>query len=206
MAKRKIKEVKKKTGTETQKYMIYIVSAIMLFSGLIWMTERVEQGGPNSSILENTSNVVKYNVVPVGNGSSVVRVGTATNEIAAIPKRPEFVRAEGLTSVLNESFDGVDRLSVELSNAYILFRFQAYNASSAFASVSSELKSYVGDVRVYRVYDGLISGGSISLLADYDLNEGDFVRAIILERQDNFKAVAIQTEKVFSESGNATGV
>jgi hypothetical protein len=177
----------------SQKFMIYFIGLIMLLSAFYWITERPPQGEASTQADDvNVSGLVKYAVAPAGNGSAVVRVERPLNEIVAVPKRLELMRAEVVSDVLNASFSGVSKTTVELSNAYILFRFQVDDVPSVIDNVSSEIRSFVGDVRVYRAYDALIGGGRIYLLAEDGLSRGDFVRAIILERQDNFQVIGLQ--------------
>ena len=182
----------KSKSKKNQKYMIYLVAAIMLFSGFFWMTRTVDPRDAGDSISENPQNVVNYNVMPAINGSAIVRVGTQVNELVAIPKRPETIRQEQIFDVLNASFDGVSQTSAELSNAYVLFRFSAYDLERAQVNLSSALASFIGDVKLYGVYDGLVGTGRIQLIADLSLEPGGAVRAIIFERKDTFQTIGLQ--------------
>lgn len=189
---------KTKSVKTVTKYMIILAAATMLFSSFFWMTGTVEPQGDGGSLPQNVSNLVTYNVVPVVNESRIVTVGSPVNEIVAIPKRPDSVRQENLLDMLNASFEGVSHTTVELSNSYILFRFQADDFETALSNLSSHLTSFVGEVKFYGVYDGLVGSGRIQLIADLGLNQGDAVRAIVLERQDIFQTIGLQQSRVYS--------
>jgi len=183
-------------NSKGQKFMIFVVALIMLLSAFYWINERPNQQAEPESGNLNVSNVIQYTVVPTVNGSAIVRVESPLNEIVAVPKRPELVRAEVITEVLNVSFPGVSNVTVELSNAYVLFKFEVGDASQVFGNISSQIRSYVGDVKVYRAYSALIGGGRIYLLAEQGLLKGDFVRAILLERQDTYQTIGLQQNRV----------
>ncbi|MFH1835363.1 MAG: hypothetical protein ABH851_04140 [Methanobacteriota archaeon] len=199
MAKKNRKNKAVKDGKKNQKFMIYLVSAIMLLSAFFWMTRSVEVQPPAPLLSENNSNMIQYQVVPVGNASAIMEVERPLMEVAAIPLRPEYVRAEGVLEVLNTSFEGISETMVELSNAYMLFRFLADDVPTAFDSVRQGLGSIVGEVNVYRAYECAVGGGEIYLLSPDELVPGDKVRGILLERQDNFQTIGIQTERVVTE-------
>lgn len=205
MAKKKRAGAGRKTKNKSQVYMIYVVAAIMLFSAFFMGLDR-EVASPDAGAGQQNLNVIQYTVSPTINGSAIIRIGRPLNELVAMPTRPELVTNENLINLLNASIDGVYQTSAELTNSYIFFKFEAENATAALGDVSAAARYELREVKIYRAYEGLISGGSIYLVADPGLSSSDMVRAILLERQDTFETVGIQSERVIVGQTNSSQI
>ena len=178
-------------GKKNQKYMIYLVSGIMLFSGFFMATRTLDDNQSDTSDVSDDPRLITYSLRPIGNITGLVRVGAPQSEVALVPKNPEILNIDSISAVLNQTFNGTDNPRAEISNAMILFRFGVLPDVFNSEEFIGLIRPFIGDLTMYRVYDGFVGSGKLSLLASEGLPEGGYVRAILLERQDTFETMGL---------------
>ncbi|GEM_PF-3146965 len=145
------KPAKEKKKTNMQ-LMILLVSAVMLLSGFYMFTERSSEPGGSVELPEFET----YEVSPLGNGSVMVVLTEKTNVLAALPKLG--VDYETINNILNETIDGVDRISVESTPSFIAFRVST-NSENGTAGAKEIMDKTMKAYTLFRVYKAKLPSG-----------------------------------------------
>ncbi len=164
---------------------VYVISLLMLLSAFSYFT-----GQPPTQSTEQVdlSGVSQVQVRSVGNVSVLAHVAAPTDEYLAIPGADGLSRLnqDVLLGFVSANFSGVDDVAVELSDAYVMFRFTAaadFNLSAFDAAVGRRLRDY----RIYRGYRAAITPqlpgvSEVRLIGEPGLAKGDAVSVMLLER------------------------
>ena len=107
-----------------QRYMIYLVSGIMIFSGL-YIGLNNTNTAPAAPRTDYSSRIRQYQVYPIGNRSVPVRIDNESTDLILMFKQAGTLSADTVESILSEDTGGVNSSTFEVSGAFNFFRFHS---------------------------------------------------------------------------------
>jgi len=169
---------KQDRAKRNRRLMIYLISAIMLFSG-IYIGVNDSQPKPKEKASDYSSRILEYKAYPIGNASSPVRIEGDASDLILMFTQPGYLDQSSVQYILEENITGVGRSTFEVSGSYSFFRFVVDDSAEAEKGVKGILRTRA--YAIYRVYGGTSAAGKVSVIG-YGLKRGDYVKALLFQR------------------------
>jgi hypothetical protein len=160
------------------KYMIYLVGAIMVLSGLYVGLGREMPSAPKDDPTASW-NIVTYDSMQVGASSAVTKIVGLTNQLKLRPKNMNLLQQSDITDIFESNITGVTAIVLETGAGENMFHFDTDGSN-----VSGEIRQRIrlrGDYILYQVYKGSTPYGTIDVVGE-NLKIGDYVRVFTLQR------------------------
>jgi hypothetical protein len=176
-----------KKGGNSKKWMILIVAAIMMFSGLWYVgIANAPNSSSNAAGSLNSSRIIQYNVNTIGD-NLVVNISEARPELVVLAGEHARLSADSVTELMNLSIAGVYGSDGEISDAFVFFRFYTVNPAKAAEELKPELDRILVDYSLYRGYIGVQPGDASMSLQAYllgpeNISIGSLVKTLLMEK------------------------
>jgi hypothetical protein len=167
-----------KFGKNTNKYLIILVGAIMVFSGLYSGVNR-EIPSPTSADNPGNWTSVNYDSASLYASGVLAQVEGASNTYKMIPKSAGLLQSGNLDIVFESNVTGVQGITLENAPGYVMFSIETDGRN-----VTAEIRKRIrlpGDYNLYRVYNCRTQYGLMEVVGD-NFEKGDYVKVLVLGR------------------------
>ncbi|MFH0861062.1 MAG: hypothetical protein V1921_07660 [Candidatus Altiarchaeota archaeon] len=188
----------KKTGKENRG-MIYLIIVVMLFSAFFVFTNTTDYEQPEEAEL----NLDQYSVVVAGNETILAVITGKTDEYVLMPARSDFLQRENLLNIQESAIDGVSEVRIELSDAYLMVKFEVNNLTAALPAIERLARSELGKYTLHRAYVGKVGKDSVYVVGETGLEIGDNLAIILFQKVvDNIpeELIGLETAKLSAGS------
>jgi len=201
MAKKTKKEVQTERKQKFMVFMMFLVAATMLFSGVYYINIGGRgTPGEEEDVTAKLALIEQYTLEPLGNASVLVEVTNISSDLIAIPNT-QCLYLDNIIEIRNSSIDGVGSISCEVANlvsdprysiicgSYIMFKFRIEgNYSDVTGGIRNKLEGALNEYSLRKGYLGklpanILGSGEIYVVGGEKTEKGDYVRIFIFSKE-----------------------
>ncbi|MFH1403317.1 MAG: hypothetical protein ABIH11_03505 [Candidatus Altiarchaeota archaeon] len=175
----------KKAGRKKSKntrIWILAIGGIMILSALSFFSYSNQPANPTGGTGIEAP-ILRYSVVPVGAGEEVASITGLVNQIVLLPNNQADVTTDLVEQVSAMNSTDITDTMVELTNEYILMRFDVNDRKNAEKEIRGSV-NMAGGYTIYDVYKGELSSVEMQVIGS-GLQVGDQVNVLAFQSADS---------------------